>query len=309
MISVGDHQKRIVINLDRPGIIFDYMENGVLITNDCSQILYTNPAFTRITGYTQEEVKGKNPGMLHSGQHDELFYKNMWTSINKKGFWEGEIWNRQKSGKNYPEYLTITKIIQDNLNNFIYIAVFSDISYLEKDINKKLNLAFYDPMTELPNRNLFMDRINKSLVRDKSSPPKTVAIFYMDLDKFKPVNDTYGHCVGDKLLKMVGKRLSKLTRADDTIARIGGDEFAAIITTYDNQFSFTDLAERIVNKIEEPFNIDGYPISISISIGISISLKGDDDVETLLARADKAMYIAKKGQSKIEFDNSVGLPQ
>lgn len=291
--------KHMLINLHHQPIIFDYINNGITITDKNSSILYTNPAFTKITGYSKEEAKGENPAILHSGRHDHQFYKDMWQKINSQGFWEGEIWNRRKSGELYPEYLTISKLSQGDESDFLYIAVFSDISYLKKDITKKLHLAFYDPLSELPNRSLFLDRVNQSIENAKNDSDKTIAIFYMDLDKFKHVNDTYGHCVGDELLKLVGKRLASIVRVGDTIARVGGDEFTALLTTTVDKLSVSHFAQRILDSIEKPFIIDSHKIDISISIGISFYPQDAHTVDDLLANADKAMYIAKKSGTKI----------
>jgi diguanylate cyclase (GGDEF)-like protein/PAS domain S-box-containing protein len=299
-------QKHILINLENHPIIFDYINNGITITDKNSSILYTNPAFTKITGYSKEEAKGENPGILHSGRHDQHFFKDMWQSIINHGFWEGEIWNRRKSGEIYPEYLTISKVPQGAGDDFIYIAVFSDISFLKKDISKKLHLAFYDPLSELPNRRLFLDRINQHIEKAKNDSEKAFAVFYMDLDKFKHVNDTYGHCIGDQLLKMVGKRLTSIVRAGDTIARVGGDEFTVLLTTLPDKASASHFAKRIRDSIEKPFMIDGLKIDVSISIGISFYPEDASTVEELLTTADKAMYIAKKSGTKIvSYDPSL----
>lgn len=292
-------QKHILIDLEHKSIVFDYIRNGITITDKNSSILYTNPTFTRITGYSKIEAKGENPAILHSGRHDKKFFETMWKDIVSQGFWEGEIWNRRKSGEIYPEYLTISKLPQRDEDDFLYIAVFSDISYLKKDITEKLHLAFYDPLSELPNRSLFLDRVNQSIENAKNDPDKTIAIFYMDLDKFKHVNDTYGHCVGDELLKIVGKRLASIVRAGDTIARVGGDEFTALLTTAVDKMSISNFAQRILGNIEKPFMIDGNKIDISISIGISSYPKDAFTVEELLTTADKAMYVAKKSGTKI----------
>jgi diguanylate cyclase (GGDEF)-like protein/PAS domain S-box-containing protein len=292
-------QKHLLINLENHPIIFDYINNGIAITDKNSSILYTNPAFTKITGYSKEEAKDANPGILHSGRHDQQFFKDMWKSIINHGFWEGEIWNRRKSGEIYPEYLTISKIPQGTASDFVYIAVFSDISFLKRDISKKLHLAFYDPLSELPNRRLFLDRLSHQIRKENNDFKKAFAVFYMDLDKFKHVNDAYGHCVGDKLLKVVGKRLTSLVRTGDTIARVGGDEFTVLLTTLPDKISASHFAKRILDSIEKPFMIDGRKIDVSISIGISFYPEDAYTVEELLTTADKAMYIAKKSGTKI----------
>ena len=291
--------KHMVINLEHESLIFDYMGNGITITDKSSIILYTNPAFTKITGYSKEEAKGGSPAILHSGRHDREFFKEMWKNIINQGFWEGEIWNRRKSGEIYPEYLTISKIPQGDGDDIVYIAIFSDISFLKKDIRKKLHLAFYDPLSELPNRNLFLDRVSQSIKKVKKESDEIIAVFYMDLDKFKSVNDTYGHLVGDLLLKAVGKRLAAIVRPGDTIARVGGDEFTVLITTDVNKLSVDNFAQRIIDVMERPFMLEGHKIDISISIGMSFCPKDAETVDDLLNDADKAMYIAKKGGTKI----------
>lgn len=302
-------EHNILINLNSHDVIFDYVSNGITITDKQSKIVYVNPAFSKITGYAREEIIGKNPGILHSGRHQKSFYDDMWQQITSKGFWNGEIWNRRKSGEIYPEFLTISKIQQDNSDDFFYVAIFADISFLKKDITQKLHLAFYDPLTELPNRASYLDRINKTMEKKETRTENTFFIFYMDLDKFKQVNDTYGHCVGDKLLKQVGERLASVVRAGDTVARMGGDEFAAILTTANNKQTVTELAKRILTQIETPFLIDNHSLNISISIGIALySYETSLDLETLLSHADEAMYKAKKTGTKIEFYNTV-LPR
>lgn len=286
---------------NNPNNIFDRIQNGILITNCQSQVVYTNPAFTRITGYTAQEMLGQNPGMLHSGRHDKQFYEDMWKNIKDKGYWEGEVWNRKKSGEIFPEYLTISSLISVDENTCNYIGVISDISYLKKDIYKKLKLAFYDPLTELPNRALYHDRVSQSINRGKADAALKHAIMFMDLDKFKQVNDTYGHLIGDELLKLVAHRLTSIIRTGDTVARVGGDEFTAILNGIQNQSDADVLAHRMVEAIEKPFIIDGNKINISISIGICFYPVDGHQVDDLLAAADKAMYKAKREQSKIQF--------
>lgn len=292
-------QQPIVIDLEQEPIIFDYINNGITITDQHSHILYTNPVFTKITGYSKEEAKGESPGMLHSGRHNKTFYEAMWKQISETGFWEGEIWNRRKSGEIYPELLTVSKIEQGSPENYFYMAVFSDITFLEKDVEQKLHLAFYDPLTELPNRNLYLDRINQALESIDNKKETAMAVFFMDLDKFKAVNDTYGHCVGDTLLKLVGERLSAIVRSGDTIARLGGDEFTAVLIALDEREAALHFAKRIVESLEKPFSIDGHTINISVSIGISFYRQDADTAAVLMKEADAAMYSAKKNKTQI----------
>ena len=305
MTATNHHLIPLTIDLNQSSTIFDHVKNGVVITDQNSKILYVNPGFTTVTLYSKEEVMGENPGMLHSGKHDKNFYLEMWAQITNYGYWEGEIWNRKKTGEVYPELLTISKLTTTDPAQCYYIAIFSDITFLKNDIRKNLHLAFYDPLTELPNRHLYFDRVKKIINDIKHKKLKSVVVFYMDLDNFKNVNDTHGHSVGDKLLKIVGERLAALTRYGDTIARIGGDEFTAIITAGTSKSMIVKFAKRIVKKIEEPYHIDGHLIKISISIGISFYPQDASDVETLLSGADRAMYNAKKSGSKINcYDSS-----
>lgn len=281
--------------------IFDLVKNGMSITDVSSTIVYVNPAFTTITGYDKSEAIGNNPGILHSGYHSKDFYEQMWADITNKGAWEGEIWNRRKSGQIYPEYLTISKIHLANSEQLFYLAIFSDITYLKGDIKNKYHLAFYDPLTELPNRNLFQERVSK-IPNDKVG--KKTALLFMDLNKFKSVNDTYGHCVGDNLLKLVGHQLASVTRKEDIIARVGGDEFVAIITLNDESW-LESFANRIVHAVEQPFVIDGNKIDVSISIGISIYPKDTDNIEQLVQYADRAMYHAKRHGLRIQYYSDI----
>lgn len=297
--------EEILLDVGGEKNIFDLVKNGISITNKNYQILYLNPAFTNITGYSQHEALGKNLSILHSDYHEKEFYKEMWDTIANQGYWEGEIWNRRKSGQLYPEYLTISKIFPLNKHEFFYVAIFSDITFIKKDANKKIHLAFYDPLTELPNRNFFFDHLEKIPAHIANHSNRSIALLYMDLDGFKEVNDTLGHSVGDKLLHLVGKRLASVTRHGDTMARIGGDEFAAIIYSENDKQGIEKLSKRIVDAIEQPFMIGEHTINISISVGISFYPVDTDNLETLINYADKAMYAAKNKKEKIVFHQSI----
>lgn len=294
-------QARILINLEERPLIFDYVNNGVAITDKKSTILYTNPAFTKITGYTSSEAIGGNPGMLHSGKHNKKFYQNMWQSILTHGFWEGEIWNRRKSGEIYPEFLTISTLPHENKDDLLYIAIFSDISFLKEDAVHKYDLAFYDPLTKLPNRRLYMERLHRQIEASKKNKPTEIAVFYMDLDKFKEANDTYGHYAGDQLLKQVGKRLSSIVRKEDTIARLGGDEFTALLKIEGDRGFAEKFAKRILKEVEKPFRVGKHKIEVSISIGISFYPQDSEHADDLLIQADEAMYVAKRTNKGIAF--------
>ncbi len=274
--------------------IFKTVSNGVTITDQHSKILFVNKGFSQVTGYSSEEAIGGNPGMLHSGMHDGSFYKEMWQKITKEGVWEGQIWNRRKSGEVYPEILTITKVKLGDSNDYVFVAIFTDISFLEEDIDKVYNLAFYDPLTKLPNRQLFMDRINKqyeSIQRDLSphNSKTEFALLFMDLDKFKAVNDTFGHCAGDKLLQAVADQLSTVIRKGDTLARLGGDEFVILLPKFGDDSFIKTLCGRLVDRCQSIHEIDGNEIDISISIGVAVFTQDARTIEGLLECADKAM--------------------
>lgn len=292
---------KLLLEERAPNNVFEYIQNGILVTDRNSRIVYVNPAFTRISGYSSKEILGSKPGMLHSGRHDKAFYESMWASIQKKGFWEGEVWNRRKSGVIYPEFLTISSLSDLTGHISYYVGVFSDIYDLKIEMYKKLKLAFYDPLTELPNRILYHDRLENTLKDSGKEPRPCHAIFFMDLDKFKAVNDTFGHLAGDKLLREVGQRLSTVIRAGDTVARVGGDEFTAMLNNVKDKAYVEEVAKRMVDAVEKPFKIDGVEVKPDISIGISLYPYDATGTDELISLADKAMYNAKIHHSKIQY--------
>lgn len=283
--------------------MLDLVKNGIAITNSNSEILYVNPFYSVITGYARAEVIGQNPGILRSGYHDEYFYKSMWTGINEQGYWEGEIWNRNKSGAVYPTILTISKINNEFDHIVNYIAIFSDISFIKQDEKNKINLALYDPLTKLPNRLFTEDyfkRITSNYKRklyafgNTETNKNKVAVIFLDLNKFKSVNDTYGHVIGDKLLKQIAERLQAATRGSDIISRFGGDEFVAIVPEISTQADVESYCDRIKNIFTHNFMIDDLIINSSCSIGFSIFPDDAEDFETLISKADAQMYKDKR---------------
>ncbi|MBF0621411.1 MAG: PAS domain S-box protein [Magnetococcales bacterium] len=274
--------------------VIQHAMEGVLVTNKDSTIEMVNPAFTAITGYSLEEVVGKSPKMLRSGRHDEAFYNGMWKELDKTGKWRGEIWNRRKDGGIYPQLLSISAIRDTNSCITHYVGITSDISQRKVFEDYLQKLAFYDPLTAIPNRMLFHDRLTNEL-RQAERRDHKIAVFYLDLDHFKPINDTYGHEAGDLLLQQVAKRLTNLLRKEDTIARLGGDEFAAILRCLNEpEKDAIMVAEKIIHAIAEPFHIDKHVCRIGTSVGISFFPGTAISQDELVSQADEAMYQAKK---------------
>lgn len=264
-----------------------------MITDKRGVIVSVNPSFTTLTGYTRVEVIGETPSILNSGRQNTDFYINMWSSIHEKGFWKGEIWNKKKSGEVYPEWLSISTIYDKNQETINYVGVFSDITERKESEEYLKYLANYDTLTDLPNRVLFKARLEVAIENAKRYDKK-VAILFLDLDRFKGINDTLGHNVGDYVLKQVAERLSQNVRKSDTVARLGGDEFTIILPEIKKE----DVAISVVNKIFKaltyPFFYKEQELFITTSIGITFYPDDAISIENLLINADSAMYKAKE---------------
>jgi len=289
------------------GKVFENAEEGVMITDASSNILNVNQSFTSVTHYTKEEVVGKKPSILHSGQHDKGFYERMWAILLRDYRWQGEIWNRRKNNDIYPEWLSITAVFDDNEDVSHYIGIFSDVSTENEGSERLYRLAHYDSLCDLPNRLLFYDRLRQSLSRSRRNDQR-IAVMFMDLDGFKQVNDQFGHSVGDELLQLVSKRVVEILRESDTIARIGGDEFTLIINDIDSIDSINTIANKILSTLMEPYSLHDQSFNVSASIGISLYPYNSEDMNTLVKQADIAMYKAKKeGKNRYEFyEKSMG---
>lgn len=283
------------------GKVFENAEEGVMITDVDGHILNVNQAFVNVTQFTRDDVLGKKPSILHSGHHDLGFYERLWNVLLSEHRWQGEIWNRRKNNEIYPEWLSITAVLDDNADISHYIGIFSDTSTSSESDERLYHLAHYDSLCDLPNRLLFYDRLRQSLSRSRRNKEK-VAVIYMDLDGFKDVNDEYGHSVGDELLQQVSKRIVDVLRESDTVARIGGDEFTLIINDVDNSNSLTTIASKLLMTIQELYILNEHKFSVSASIGISIFPDNSEDITTLVKQADIAMYKAKKeGKNRYKF--------
>lgn len=278
------------------GLISSFFENineGIVITNHKGLIQSVNKGFSKITGYAENEALGKNPNILKSGIHDIAFYQSMWESIEKDGYWKGEIWDKRKNGEIYPQILSISKALNSKSKEDFYMSVFTDITNL-KDIDKKVYYhANYDSLTNLPNRSYFNKQL-ENILKEAQNNNSTVALFFIDVDKFKEVNDSYGHNIGDKMLVAISKRLLNSVKKDDVIARIGGDEFVLIAKNIKNIENIEQLALKLQDKIQQPLEIDKYIFNVSLSIGISIYPQHGTSSNDLLKHADIAMYEVKK---------------
>ena len=279
---------------------------GVVVTDANAVILRVNQTFTETTGYSAEELIGQTPRLFKSGRHDADFYTSMWQSLKHDGVWEGEVWDRRKNGEIYPKWLNISAIKEKYGAITHYVGTQNDISDQKAAEAKILNLAFYDPLTKLPNRRLLLDRLHQALATSARTGHKG-ALLFIDLDDFKTLNDSLGHDAGDQLLQQVAQRLTSLLRESDTVARLGGDEFVVMLN--DLSANFSDAAtqaqtagERILTALNQPYSLGSYQHHSTPSIGVALIGTRQDTVEDLLKRADIAMYQAKTaGRNTLRF--------
>jgi diguanylate cyclase (GGDEF)-like protein/PAS domain S-box-containing protein len=298
--------------------VFDYAHEGITITDANGKILEVNESFCRITGYSRDEVLGQSPNILKSGRQDATFYREMWHSLNTDGVWSGEIWNRRKSGEVHPEILNISAVRDAQGVTQQYVALFSDITR-RKEMEERIHqLAFFDPLTNLPNRRLLSDRLSQTLISNKRSG-RYGALMFLDLDNFKPLNDTHGHAMGDLLLIEVASRLKASVREMDTVARIGGDEFVVMLSELDVDADISEaqarsVAEKIRARLAEVYvlmKLDGLANTITLthecaaSVGGVLVEPGTTDMEAKMVQADAAMYQAKaEGRNRVVFISS-----
>ncbi len=281
--------------------VFENTNEAILITDKDARIIDVNQAYEAITGYAKHEVVGRNPNITRSGRHGKDFYQAMWQSVNATGSWAGEIWDRRKGGEVFPKWLTINAIKNRFGEITHYVGIFSDITQLKAAENKLEQLAYYDPLTRLPNRALFFDRLRQALelARRKST---RMALLFIDLDRFKYVNDTLGHNIGDLLLVEVAERITQCLRKSDTVARLGGDEFTVILTEILRSANVENVAQNIIAALQRKFDIAGHEIYVGASVGIAIYPEDGAELEGLVKNADIAMYQAKlAGRGNYKF--------
>ena len=281
-------------------------QEAILITDSNATILRVNQAFEEVTGYSAEEVIGKNPHILQSGRHDAAFYQAMWSLLRDTGKWSGEVWDRRKNGEIYPKLMTITAVYDDKQRLTNYVAVFADISKRKQSEQEIHQLAFYDTLTQLPNRRLLMDRLHQAMAVSLRSGEHG-ALLFLDLDHFKTINDTLGHAMGDLLLVEVSHRLKAAVREGDTVARLGGDEFVVLLeglsSQQDEAASQTEqAAEKIRFELNRPYRLKNQEHHATTSVGVCLFRGQLESVEELLKHADIAMYQAKAaGRNDIRF--------
>ncbi|MFC3607625.1 sensor domain-containing protein [Stutzerimonas tarimensis] len=273
--------------------VFTHASEGIMITDASVRIVSVNEAFSRITGYRQEEVLGRTPGLLKSGLHGADFYAEVWKALREKGEWSGEIWNRHREGHLYAELVNISAVCDEQGQVKNYVALFNDITQQKQHQQQLERSAHYDPLTDLPNRLLLADRLQQAMVRSHRHCDK-VAVAYIDLDGFKAVNDRHGHAVGDRLLVILANRMKSLLREGDTLARLGGDEFAVVIVDMVRQHDCVPVLERLLQALADPVAVAGEVLHVSASIGVTLYPLDDVEADQLLRHADQAMYIAKQ---------------
>ena len=264
-----------------------------MITNAAGEIIDVNDAFSAITGYSRDEVLGKNPKILGSGRHDWNFYAILWRSLIEKGHWYGEVWNKRKNGEVYAVLQTISTVTDELDHSTKYVALFSDISLLKENERQLETLAHYDVLTTLPNRVLFADRLNQAMVQAQRRRD-LLAVIYLDLDGFKAINDRYGHPVGDQLLFALAGRMKQTLREGDTIARIGGDEFVAVLPDLIDVSDSVWMLTRLLAAAAQPIHVGDLSLQVSASLGVTFYPQTEDiDADQLLRQADQSMYQAK----------------
>lgn len=281
--------------------VFNESIEAIVITDRDGAVLRVNPAFTRITGFGGEEVIGENPRLWGSKRHDKAFFEEMWDTLLNDGFWQGELWDRRKSGEIFPTWQTISAVRNTAADIIQFISIFSDISDKKRSEERIHHLAHYDLITGLPNRAFFQEQLEHSLAharRQRSS----LALLFLDLDNFKVINDAFGHPTGDALLDQVAQRLAEIVREEDTVARLGGDEFTILLTDIRDNQDAALVAEKILTSFAQPFKNEGIEMVVSASIGISVYPADGDDGLSLLKNADSAMYQAKQnGRNNFQF--------
>ncbi|MEZ5447271.1 MAG: EAL domain-containing protein [Gammaproteobacteria bacterium] len=291
-------RKRVEADLQLAAQVYQSSSEGMLVTDAENRIIGVNAAFTRMTGYALEEIQGKDPRLFKTGYQDRAFYEEMWRSLREDGYWQGELWDRCKDGDVKATRLTINTITNEDGTVQRYVALYSDITEKKRSDETIWKQANFDVLTGLPNRRMFRDRLEQEVLKSNRSGTR-VALFLIDLDRFKEVNDTLGHALGDSLLRQAAHRLSACVRQSDTVARLGGDEFTVVLSNSHDVSHVETVAQKIVDALAVPFHLEGEQAYVTASIGITLYPNDAKDVDELIRNADQAMYAAKeKGRNR-----------
>lgn len=296
ILSIGEDitdKRQKEINLTLAASVFTHAQEGIIITDSRGVIKDINESFIRITGYSREEAIGKTPKLLQSGKHDARFYRQMWQGLAQKGVWKGEVINRRKDGSLWIELLTITSVRDAEHQISHYLAFFTDITALKEKQEHIIDLAFHDALTHLPNRTLLAERLHQAM-KVTLEQHKLLAVCYLDLDSFKPINDQFGHEHGDNLLIAVANKLQYIVHENDTVARLGGDEFVLLLTNHGSIDEITAHLADMIFALNKHYSVDGQEHQVTLSIGVAIYPDDSSDADTLLRHADHAMYQAKR---------------
>lgn len=287
MSALLKHQRLSLLEL-----LFDRVHEGIIITNAENIIVEVNDTLCDITGYHRDELIGQQPNLLSSGKQSKAFYSEMWQSLSETGYWRGEVWNRKKDGSFYAEILTIHRSIDPLSGELFHLGLVSDITMLKQHQAELERLAHYDALTALPNRNLLADRFEQAIAHSNRTQT-LLAVCFLDLDNFKPVNDELGHNAGDELLIEVAQRIKAILRQDDTVSRYGGDEFVILLGEIKNRHDCELLLHRLTDELSRPYQIENKTIRISASIGYTVYPFDQGSMQTLIEHADQTLYKAK----------------
>ncbi|WP_271271669.1 bifunctional diguanylate cyclase/phosphodiesterase [Aliamphritea hakodatensis] len=304
LVAIAIERHKTDEKLQLSARIFNETHESIMVTDIKGAIVEVNGRFSELTGYSAAEVIGQNPGLLSSGRHPRSFYDDLWAHLRSDGHWQGEIWNRHKDGYIYAILMKISAMRNSRGEVINYVGLASDITQHKEQENKLRLMAHYDELTRLPNRTLFADRFRQAIAHSKRHS-KQLAICFLDLDDFKPVNDQYGHEVGDQLIIEVAKRINTTLREEDTVSRQGGDEFAMLLGDIESLEHCEAILQRIIGLLSHPYMIDGHVISISASVGVTLYPDDNADLDTLMRHADQSMYQAKlAGRNRYHFFNT-----
>ena len=286
--------------------IVDNINDPVMVTDLRARILSVNPAFVRVTGYTVEEVLGRHSRLMASGHHDPEFYAGLWRQLLAEGIWRGHIVNRRKNGEVYVQRLTVSTV-RDDAGNGLYVAVYTDLTEEMQELERARFQAQHDALTGLPNRTLLFDRLSEA-IREARRRDNRVGVLFIDLDGFKPVNDQYGHEIGDILLQAFAQRLEQSVRESDTVARLGGDEFVVVLREVETPEDAAQVARKILAGLQQSFQHGALELRLGASIGIALWPDHGDAAGVLLKNADGAMYAVKQsGRSSYCFHDPAAL--